>query len=151
MFRYALCRGNFDLPARSFDRLRRRSGSRVDLDRERDLDLALGEQLHRARATDQALLLEPRAIDHRVRRDIRQLTGIEDLVFDTVMVREAALRQTPLNRHLTAFKPRRDAAARTRLVALVALASGAAEARCRTLAAALPIFCRARIRADLSK
>src|SRR3954447_19192466 len=36
---------------------------------------------------------------------------------------ESALRQTPDQRHLTAFKPEPDAAARTRLLALMAFAA----------------------------
>src|SRR5262249_40557587 len=123
----------------------------VDLDRQRDLDLTLREQLHRTGPPHKTLLLEPFAVHHGVRRELRQLTGVQHLIRRATEILEAALRQPPLHRHLPAFEPHWDLAARARLVALVSLARGAAEARRRALAAALLRLRRARCRANLSE
>src|SRR4029078_7381824 len=58
-------------------------------------------------------------------------------VLDARRIREPALRQPALDRHLAAFEPRRDLAAGARLVALVSATGGAPDAGGRALAAAL--------------
>src|SRR4051794_19539816 len=64
---------------------------------------------------------------------------------------ESALRQTPDQRHLTAFKPEPDAAARTRLLALVAFAAGLAVAGALAATEAFHAVLRTRPRSHIMK
>src|SRR5262245_26292819 len=101
-----------------FDRLRRAGARRVDPNRQCRLHLAASQQLDRAPTPDDALGLEPGAIDHGAGRRRRELHQVQHLVLDAVDVREPALGQAPLDGHLPTLEPHRNLAAGARLVTL---------------------------------
>src|SRR5262249_31499708 len=105
----------------------------------------------RARAAHQALRAEPGGVDRRARGRPAEPADRHDVVGDAGRIREAALRQPPLDRHLAALEPHRNLAARARLVALVAAPGGAAHAGGRALAAALRRPGRAGGRMDVAE
>src|SRR5581483_10423547 len=128
--------GDDDLAAGGFDRGDRRLRGAGDLDRQRRLQLALGEQADAgAELAGVDRLLQPAEIDDLV-------VLAEDLVV------EAALRQPPVQRGLAALEAvERDAGARG--LALAAAARGLALARADAAADALGAVMRALVVPDL--
>src|SRR6266516_1893160 len=129
--------GEFERAPGRLDRLPCRSARRAHLDGARHLELAAGEQLDGAGTAHDPVPAQPRRVPPGVRRDRRQPAHLDDLVLDPAGIVEPALGQAPLDRHLPALEPGRDAAAGPRAVTLVALPGGAADAGRRALAAPL--------------
>src|SRR5271163_1267052 len=133
---------------------RRRRGAR-DVDRQLDLELALGEQpdrlvamAHQAgglqrRAGDVGLGIEPPGLDRGL--DAAEIDDLEALAENTL---EAALGQAPMQRHLATLEAL-DPHAGARLLALHAAARGLAQARADAAAVPLLAAARPRIVADL--
>src|SRR5262249_27068435 len=125
----------FHRPARLLDRRARRPGRALDLERYRDLQFVVGEEPDAILlAADHARRLQRCGVDRRLRVEF---AGIDRLLHpleaDLIVVVgkdvvEAALRQAPMERHLSAFKALYgDAGAR--LLPLDATAAGLALAR----------------------
>src|ERR1043166_1271458 len=108
--------------AGGLDGLARGTARGVHLDGDRHLEVATREQLDGTVPAHEALRLEPRRVDGRTRAGRCEPPHLHDVVFHAPRVREPALREAALDRHLAALEPHRDAAARAGLLALVALA-----------------------------
>src|ERR1044072_5682107 len=93
------------------DGLARGTTRGVHLDGDRDLEVATGEQLDGALAAHEAARLEPRRGDGPGGR-ARDPPLLHAVVFHAGRVRDPALREAALDRHLAAFEPHRDPAAR---------------------------------------
>src|SRR5947207_10041623 len=126
-----------------FDGLARGAARGVHLDGERHLEVATREQLDGTLPAHETLRLEPRRVDGRARGCAREPPHLHDVVFHARRVREPALREAALDRHLATFEPHRDSAARAGLLALVALAGRTTLAAGCTLAEALRLLHRA--------
>jgi len=97
----------------------RRLGEFVRVHRDRRLQLAVTQNLHRRVAIDHARLLEHFKSDFGF-AERRQAFHIHHIVFFPENIGEAALRNAPVQRHLAAFKSTNQPCAGARPLSLVA-------------------------------
>src|SRR5690606_11974364 len=130
---------DFDGAALRFNLFARGRADGVDLDGQLLGDLTAAQQLH-------AAALEPGKAFAAERFHVDHVAGLEALVedveidfghFTPLLGEEAALGQTAMQRHLTAFEAETARVAGPRFLALVALAAGLARAGRGTAADAL--------------
>src|SRR5690606_35611066 len=107
------------------------------------LDFAGTQELHRAVGVADQRCDRQRLGVHIGSLEALELPAVHRLRLDADRIGEAALRQPPVHRHLTAFEARVRAAAGAGLVTLVTLARRLADARARAAADALPALRRA--------
>src|SRR5882672_557421 len=146
---------NRDRAAGLLDRRDRRLGSTPDRELNLGLQLAHAEQAHAVLGAAQHAGLDQRLRVHRC-RDV-ELLGVDRLLnaveIDLVELQpewlvEAALRQAPMQRHLTALEAL-DAHARARRLALAAAAASLADARADAAADPHALLVRAGVVGDL--
>src|SRR5688572_15602700 len=114
-----------DAAARLLDLFARGSADLINLDRQSVFEFAVAQELEPgAVATDQLRLTKELLVNHGALLEGGQVAQIDHrIILVERGVVEATLRQTPNQRHLPAFKPEPNAAARARLLALVAFAA----------------------------